>query len=118
VYYTRRLSGTLDPQNSIWRSPVEGGDEEVVVESFRSSAGSWDLAADGAYFVDQSPSAAGMQWVVRFLGFGQHHASEVARLRHPPFLAGPAVTVSSDGRWMLSTQSRGQSDLMLVESFR
>ena len=118
VYFTRRLSGTLDPQNAIWRIPVEGGDEEAVVESFRSSSGSWDLAADGVYFVDQRPSAAGLQWVVRFLGFGEHHATEVARLSHPPFLGGPAVSVSPDGRWMLSTQSRGESDLMLVESFR
>jgi hypothetical protein len=38
VYFTRRLSGTLDPQTSLWRIPVEGGDEEVVVESFRSSS--------------------------------------------------------------------------------
>jgi hypothetical protein len=59
-----------------------------------------------------------MRWIVRFLGFGQHHATEVASLRHPPYLAGPAVSVSSDGRWMLSTQSQGESDLMLVETFR
>jgi hypothetical protein len=42
----------------------------------------------------------------------------VARLRHPHFLGGPAVSVSPDGRWMLSTQSQGESDLMLVEAFR
>ena len=118
VYFARRLSGTPDPQNSIWRIPVEGGDEEVVVESFRSTPGSWDLTADGVYFVDQTFSGAGMRWVVRFLGFGQRHATEVASLRHPPYLAGPAVSVSSDGRWMLSTQSQGESDLMLVEGFR
>jgi eukaryotic-like serine/threonine-protein kinase len=118
VYFTRKLSGTLDPQNAIWRIPVEGGDEEVVVESFRSSSGSWDLTAEGIYFVDQGPSSSGVQWVVRFLGFGQRQATEVARLGHPPFLGGPAVSVSSDGRWLLSTQVQGESDLMLVEAFR
>ena len=85
VYFARRLSGTPDPQNSIWRIPVEGGDEEVVVESFRSTPGSWDLTADGVYFVDQTFSGAGMRWVVRFLGFGQRQATEVASLRHPPY---------------------------------
>ena len=35
-----------------------------------------------------------------------------------PFLGGPAISVSADGRWMLSTQSEGESDLMLVETFR
>jgi Tol biopolymer transport system component len=118
VYFTRRLSGTLDPQSSLWRIPVEGGDEEVVVESFRSSSFSWDLTAQGIYFIDQRPSTSGMQWVVRFLAFGRQQPTELARLRQPPFLGGPAVSVSSDGRFLLSTQSQGESDLMLVDGFR
>ena len=118
VYFTKRMSGTLDPQNALWRIPVEGGDEEVVVEGYRSSHGSWDLTAEGLYFVDQEPSSSGTSWVVRFQGFDRRHATVVARLRHPPFLGGPAISVSSDGRWMLSTQSQGESDLMLVEIFR
>ena len=118
VYFTKRMSGTLDPRNALWRIPVEGGDEEVVVEGFRSSHGNWDLTAKGLYFVDEEPSSSGTSWVVRFQGFDRRHATEVARLRHPPFLAGPAISVSSDGRWMLSTQSQGESDLMLVETFR
>jgi Tol biopolymer transport system component/DNA-binding winged helix-turn-helix (wHTH) protein len=117
VYFTRELSW-FELQNSLWRIPVEGGDEEVVVERYRSSVGSWDLTAEGLYFVDQEPSSSGTSWVVRFQGFDQRHATEVARLRYPPFLGGPAVSVSSDGRWMLSTQSQGESDLMLAESFR
>jgi Tol biopolymer transport system component len=118
VYFTRRGSGTLDLENSIWRIPVAGGDEEVVVESFRSSHGSWDLTAEGIYFVDRRPSSTGLRWVVRFQGFGQRHATDVARLRHPPFLGGPAVSASSDGRWILSTQLREEYDLMLIEDSR
>ena len=118
VYFTREMSGTLDPQSAIFRLPVEGGDEEVVVEKYRSSHGSWDLTVQGLYFVDQEPSSSGMSWVVRFQGFDQRHATEVARLDYPPFLGGPAITVSPDGRSMLSTQSQEESDLMLVEHFR
>ncbi len=118
LYFTRQDSGTLDRKTSLWRIPVKGGQEEVVIEGYRSSAGSWDLTAEGLYFVDQEPSSSGTSWVVRFQGFDRRHATVVARLRHPPFLGGPAVSVSSDGRWMLSTQSQGESDLMLVESFR
>ena len=118
VYFTKKMSGTLDPQNALWRIPVEGGDEEVVVEGLRSSHGNWDLTADGLYFVDEKPSSSGTSWVVRFQGFDRRPATEVARLRHPPFLGGPAISVSSDGRWMLSTQGYEESDLMLAEIVR
>jgi Tol biopolymer transport system component/DNA-binding winged helix-turn-helix (wHTH) protein len=118
VYFAKGMSGTLDPQNAILRIPVEGGDEEVVVEGYRSSHGSWDLTAEGLYFVDQEPSSSGTSWVVRFQGFNRRHATVVARLRHPPVTGGPGVSVSSDGRWMLSTQTQGESDLMMVETFR
>ena len=118
VYFTKRMSGTLDPQNSLWRTPVEGGDEDVVLEGFRSSHGSWDLTAEGLYFVDQEPSPSGTGWVVRFQGFDRRDATVIARLRRPPFLGGPAVSVSPDGRWMLSTQGYVESDLMLAEFLR
>jgi Tol biopolymer transport system component/DNA-binding winged helix-turn-helix (wHTH) protein len=118
VYFTKRPSGTPDPRNALWRIPVEGGDEEVVIEGFRSSHGNWDLTANGVYFVDEEHSSSGTSWVVRFQGFGRRHATEVARLRHPPFLGGPAISVSSDGRWMLSTQRQEESDLMLAEISR
>ena len=118
VYFAARESGGLDPENGIWRVPVEGGDEEVVVKSLRSSWGNWDLTAEGIYFVNEKPSSSGVQWVVEFLRFGQGRAKEVAQLRHPPFLAGPAFSVSSDGRFILSAQGQDESDLMLVENFR
>ena len=118
VYYAKRMSGTPDPLNAIWRIPVDGGDEEAVVEELRSSHGGWDVTNDGLYFVDREPAASRTSWVVRFQAFGRRHATEVARLRFPPFLGGPAISVSSDGRWLLSTQSREESNLMLVETFR
>jgi hypothetical protein len=108
----------VQPERSIWRIPVEGGDEEVVVESFRSSDMSWDLTAEGLYFLDRRTSSTGLQWVVRFQGFGQREVTDVAQLRYPPFLGGPTLSVSSDGRWMLSMQLREEYDLMLIEDFR
>jgi Tol biopolymer transport system component len=115
VYFSKRMSGHQNSPNAIWRIPVEGGREEAVVESFRSSSGSWDVASDGIYFVDADPSSAGGQWILRFQKSGQRRATDVARLRHPPFLGGPAVSVSPDGRFLLSTQGQGGSDLMLAD---
>jgi serine/threonine protein kinase len=117
VYFSRIMPGS-DLQSSIWRIPVEGGDEEVVVETHRSSATSWDLTAEGLYFLHQERSSSGTSWVVRFQSFDRRPETEVARLRLPPFLGGPAISVSPDGRWLLSTQRQEDSDLMLVESFR
>ncbi len=119
VYYCENRSGTIAPDNALWRVPVAGGEEELVVSSLRSSYGNWDVTAQGLYFVDRKRSSAGVEeWVVQFLAFGRQRATEVARLERPPFLAGPALSVSSDGRRILSAQVQDESDLMLVEGFR
>ena len=116
VYFAR--SDKDNQRQSLWRIPVEGGDEEVVVKEYRSSTLSWDLTDQGLYFVDQESSSSGTSWVVRFQRFDRRHATEVARLPLAPFLGGPAISISPDGRWMLSTQTEEESDLMLVEKFR
>jgi Tol biopolymer transport system component len=118
LYFCRRRSLPEDPQNTILRVPVDGGDEEVVIESLDSSLANWDVTAEGIYFVDRDPTAAGERWVVNLLDFDQRRVTQVAELRHPPFLNGPALDVSSDGRWILSTQVQEEADLMLVENFR
>jgi eukaryotic-like serine/threonine-protein kinase len=115
VYFSR--ANTRQGQDAISRIPVEGGEEEVVVESLCSTGGSWDVTSEGIYFVDNGPSAD-EPWVVRLQRFGQRRATDVAHLQHPPYLGGPAISVSPDGRWLLSTQSQGGSELMLVEDFR
>jgi Tol biopolymer transport system component len=119
LYFSRRRGVPQDPENAIWRVPVEGGDEEMVVESLLSSDTNWDVAADGIYFVDRLDTPASRDaWVVKFLSFDPRAVTEVARLKHAPRLMGPAFSVSSDGRWVLVSQLKEESDLMLVENFR
>jgi Tol biopolymer transport system component len=119
LYFSRRRSVPQDPENAIWRIPVEGGDEEVVIESVASSDTNWDVTTEGIYFVDRhEASTSQAHWVVNFLRFDQRRSREVATLRYPPRLDGPALSVSSDGRWILVSQMQEESDLMLVENFR
>ncbi|MDA2938392.1 hypothetical protein MYX75_09040 [Acidobacteria bacterium AH-259-A15] len=33
LYFSRKRSGRQDPENAIWRIPVEGGEEQAVIES-------------------------------------------------------------------------------------
>jgi Tol biopolymer transport system component len=118
VYFCDRQSGSKAPDNALWRVPVAGGDEELVIGSLHSSYGNWDLTDRGIYFVDPKPASSGVEWVVQFLAFGHPRATEVARLEHPPVLGGPALSVSSDGGRILSAQQLDDADLMLVEGFQ
>ncbi len=120
LYFSRRLSLPEDPRNAIWRVPVQGGEEEVVIDSLLSSDTNWDVTAEGIYFVDRRPEdpPSRVRWVVRFFSFHERRVSDVSTLRYPPRLAGPALSVSSGGRWLLVSQLQEESDLMLVENFR
>jgi serine/threonine protein kinase/Tol biopolymer transport system component len=119
LYFARRRSVPENPENAIWRIPVDGGDEEVVIESVPSSDTNWDVTPQGIYFVDRhETSTAGEHWVVMLFDLDRRRAREVMRLRYPPRLNGPALSVSSDGRWILASQMQEESDLMLAENFR
>jgi Tol biopolymer transport system component len=119
VYFSRRHSVPEDPENSIWRVPVGGGDEEEVIESLHSSDTNWDVTDEGIYFVDRrNATSSRVEWIVNLLRLDPRRVSEVMRLKHAPRLAGPAFTVSPDGRRALVSQMTQESDLMLVESFR
>jgi Tol biopolymer transport system component/predicted Ser/Thr protein kinase len=118
LYFNPKRSGRLDLENSIWRAPVDGGVEEHVVGPFRSGDSNWDVSAEGVYFVDRDASASDAGWVVRSQRFDGGPVREVARLTYSPMLAGPAFSVSSDGRRIVSAQRQDGGDLMLVEGFR
>lgn len=120
VYFARRRSQLSDPENAIWRIPVGGGDEEVVVESLSSGWGNWDVTADGLYFVDRDENAStdAKPWVIKRLSFDRRQVSVVSGPIGPSPPAASAFSVSSDGSQALLWRYEPSSDLMLVESFR
>ncbi len=118
VYFARRRSSFANPRNAIWSVPVEGGDEEPVVEALGSSFGNWGVADEGIYFVDRDTSREDAPWMIRLLDFAGGQVRVVAPLPHSPEFRGPAFSVSPDGRFALSMRAEAESDLMLFEGFR
>ena len=105
---------TRGPGKSLWRVPVEGGEESQVLESL--FGGIYEVVEDGVYFVPPSTPEAGFS--VQFLRFATGAVEHVFSLEGPPPL-GMGLSVSPDGRSILYSQmGEWQSDIMLVEGFR
>lgn len=108
-------------ENSVWRVPVDGGEESLVLAGLKSGNGDrWDVTAEGIYFVDEEVDdpAFESRWVLKLLRFENEEISVVSQLDGPP--CGPTgLDVSPDGKWFIYVQAdRRDSDLMLVENFR
>ena len=104
---------TRGPEKSLWRVPVEGGEESQVLESL--FGGIYEVVEDGVYFVPPSTPEAGFS--VQFLRFATGAVEHVMSLERQP--GGKTLSVSPDGRSILYSQMEDfQSDIMLVENFR
>jgi Tol biopolymer transport system component/predicted Ser/Thr protein kinase len=101
----------LNSPTSLWKMPVEGGEETKVLDSV--GAHSWALVDQGLWFINwTNPGDAALQ----FLEFATGKVTRVAPISKPP---APGLAVSPDGRTILYVQydQRG-SELTLVENFR
>ena len=99
----------------VWRAPVEGGEEILVLdEPGAGSWGQWTLADDGIYFINLKSKGGP---AVGFYSFDKHEIRRIVGLEGVnEFVSG--FTVSPDRRWILySQQDPISSDIMLVESF-
>ena len=112
VYYSKGLD-----VDGVWRVPVNGGEEEPVLEYPRAGFwGYWALVETGIYFVKTESVA---HPTLQFLSFAGRGAVPVATLERRPASHEPGIAVSPDGRSILYTQEDHRtSDIMLVEQFR
>jgi hypothetical protein len=111
LYYSKEVG------RGVWRVPVEGGEENLVLGEAHPGAGVWGmwcLAKDGLYLFNPN---ARTDFNVEFFSFTTQRLTQVARLAGVnEFFSG--LTVSPDGRWLLYTQRDPLSaDIMLVENF-
>ena len=106
----------------IWRVPVEGGPEEIVLNEPKAKLwNSWTLAANGIYFVQVGSQDTSPRRTLCFYSFATKQSKPVMTLdvpRQPRWFDG-GMSVSSDGKWLLYAQmDQIGSDIMLMENFR
>ena len=108
----------------IWKMPLQGGEETLVLNQpyreFTISSGGafiawwdWALVRNGIYFLNfESYSNA----TVEFFDFSTHKIIPIWTLTKPP---GFGLSISADGRSILYVQNEIQkSEIMLVKNFR
>jgi Tol biopolymer transport system component len=105
---------------SVWKTPIEGGQESKVIEIGPQEADNWTVpynwtvTAQGVYFVNVETKPFPS---IEFFSFASGIVTQVASVEKD---LGLGIDVSPDGRWLLYSQIEGKwsSDIMLVENFR
>src|SRR3989454_3731342 len=101
----------------IWRVPVAGGDETLVLDQHRGGLWRyWAVTSKGIYFATaEIPSHP----IVEYYSFEDNRISLVARLDKPLFKTDPGLAVSPDGQLLLVVQmDESGSDIVMAENFR
>ena len=95
----------------IWRMPINGGKEELVLEKVRG--GDWTLTDKGIHFFNREAEPGP---TIELFDFATGKVGPVAVLEHPPL--NRWLSVSPDEQWILYVRDESESDIMLVENFR
>jgi len=100
----------------LWKMPVEGGVESLVLDQLQTGYwGAWAVADRGIYFInpEATPRAA-----IEFFSFAARRITRIALLEKEPAKFSPNLALSPDGRSILYTQlDQSGNDIMLVENF-
>jgi Tol biopolymer transport system component/DNA-binding winged helix-turn-helix (wHTH) protein len=100
----------------LWRIPLEGGHESLVLDQLKPREwGYWAVADDGIYFInsESKPHAT-----IEFFAFATSRLTSIATIEKEPINWASNLAVSPDGRWILYTQvDQSDSDIMLMENF-
>jgi len=102
---------------SIWRIPVEGGEETPVLDYHRSGYWRyWAVTERGIYFATaETPTHP----VIEFFSFATGQVTRIATLDKQIMRGVRGLSVSPEGKWLLFTQlDQWGSDIMLMENFR
>jgi Tol biopolymer transport system component len=111
LYFTKRDA------RGVWKMPVEGGDESLVMDRLEPSfAGYWAVFADGIYYVDWQAEGNS---AVSFYSFASRHSVRIVEMPGQPDAWFGGMTVSPDRRTVVFSQRQySASEIMLAENFR
>lgn len=110
LYYTK--SGSA----GIWRMPIEGGEEEMLIDTLLPGDwGNWLLTDEGIYFIQRDQMQGSAALVL--LDFESEEIRKVLDLANPPSFNQVSIALSSDGHSLLVVQvDETESDLMWMSS--
>jgi Tol biopolymer transport system component len=108
LYYVK------DRTPGIWRMPVEGGQETLVIASLHpDDAANWQVVDRGIYFIRRDATGP----AIAFYSFITEKTLRTAVLDQVPHDA--AFSVSADRQWFLfSKTEQPESDILLIEDIR
>jgi eukaryotic-like serine/threonine-protein kinase len=114
LYFSKR------DNNGIWRIPVSGGEEEVVIEEDdqlkdeKMHKKHWTVVERGIYFIRIFESDS--KFTVEFFDFASHEMTPIHEEEGEP---GLHIDVTLDGGTLLFSKVEGvTSEIMLAENFR
>ena len=97
-------------QPGIWRMPLNGGDDEKILDQPESWA-TWALARRGIYFLDRTNNGTAR---IEFFDFTTHKRTLIGDVDKPTF----GLALSPDGRSLLYTRNEFEDyEIMLVRNF-
>ena len=109
LYFTKTVKG-------IWRMPVQGGEETLVVDDFEPSLpGYWAVSEDGIYYLD---NAAKPKPTLAFFEVATRKTKKILEFPGIPDAWFGGLTISPDRHWIIFSQQQYSSfELVLAENF-
>jgi hypothetical protein len=118
VYYAKER---ISP--AIWRVPVDGGEEQPVLDQPRPKTWSyWALGAAGIFFLtqlDDSVFEGRTLSSIMFFDFKTRTSTKIAEVRGDILISTPGLAISPDDRFILYPQiDESAGDLILLNNFK
>lgn len=98
----------------LWKMPVEGGQESLVLDSLEGGRwNNWAVTDRGVFLVSSHTDEGS---VLEFFNFATRRVSKITSFKKP---VSSGLSISGDGRSLLFTLvDRAEGDIMLLEGFR